>query len=182
MDWLVATTIVDLVARVLDGQLLVGQLLTWWVRHVLSGQDDGQHSWWSTTYLMNPSCAEWPEWWPGFLMVNYLPDESTMCWVARMVARVPDGQLLTLWVHHVLSSQDGGQSPWWSTKYLMSPSCAEWPEWWPGFLMINHIKWLLDAFDYWTIILAFNLHLIGNLFHLPPPPPTTTTQKVKNTE
>ena len=65
--------------------------------------------------LKSSSCVGWLEWWPMFL-----PNESIMCWVARMVANVP-----TWRVHHVL----GGQC-----SYLKSPSCVGWPGWWPIFL------------------------------------------------
>ncbi len=150
-----------MVARVLGGKLLSG-----WVHHIMIGGHyycrlNGQSPWWSTTYLMSPPWAEWPEWWPGFLMVRHLPDESIMCWVAIIVASILSGQLFSWWVHHGLIGGHyycrlNGQSPWWSTNYLMSPSCAEWPEWWPGFLMVSHIKWLRDKFDYGTI-LVFNL-------------------------
>jgi hypothetical protein len=94
-------------------------------------------------YIMGHNGAEWPEWWPESLMANLLPDESIMCWVARMVARVLSGQLLSWRVHHGLIGGHyycrlSGQSPWWWTTYLMSPSCAEWPGWWPGLLMANY--------------------------------------------
>jgi hypothetical protein len=70
--------------------------------------------WLSSTLLMSPSWIKWPVQWPP----TYSPDDSIIWWVALMVARVLGGQL----VHHVLSVQDGGQSPWWPTSFLMSPS------------------------------------------------------------